>query len=78
MLYIDKCSFLGVYYTFFQEQINSLQKQFGYLGLVHPILNDLVLIRIFEPASKLRSIELLENYFGVQCNRQTYYKLAPS
>lgn len=30
-----------------------------------------------EPASKLRSIELMENYFGVRHIRQHYYKLAP-
>jgi len=32
---------------------------------------------MFEPASKLRSLELLEQYFGVTHNRKTYYKLAP-
>ena len=34
-------------------------------------------IRILEPASKLRSIELLEQYFGIQHHRQRFYDLAP-
>jgi hypothetical protein len=42
------------------------------------ILNDLVAIRIFEPTSKLRSLELLEQFFGIIHSRRTYYKLAPN
>jgi hypothetical protein len=41
------------------------------------LLNDLVAIRIFEPASKLRSLELMEQFFGISHSRKTYYKIAP-
>ena len=34
-------------------------------------------MRIFEPASKLRSIELLKDYFGIQHHRQRFYDIAP-
>lgn len=34
-------------------------------------------MRIFEPASKLRSITLLEEYFGLKHRRQSYYDCAP-
>lgn len=34
---------------------------------------DLVIIRIVEPASKLRSIELLKDYFGIRHRRQNFY-----
>ena len=37
----------------------------------------MVKIRIFEPASKLRSIDLLENYFGIKHNRKKFYRIAP-
>lgn len=37
----------------------------------------MVSIRIFEPASKLRSLELLEKYFGIKHSRKSYYKIAP-
>jgi hypothetical protein len=33
-------------------------------------------MRIFEPSSKLRSIELLEHYFGIKHRRQRFYDSA--
>lgn len=41
------------------------------------LLNDLVTIRIFEPASKLRSLELLKQFFSINHSRKSYYKIAP-
>ena len=32
---------------------------------------------LIEPPTKLRSIELLESYFGIKLMRKQYYKLAP-
>lgn len=77
ILHLNHCSFLGVYYTFFYELICKLQQQIGFSDLNQTLLNDLVMIRIFEPASKLRSIELFDTYFGIKHNRKSYYKLAP-
>lgn len=74
--HLSYCSFLGVQYNFFYEQINLLHKEFGFT-ILPKLLQDLVVIRIFEPASKLRSIELLEHYFGVSHSRKSYYKIAP-
>jgi len=77
LLHINHCTFLGIRYNFFYEQIRKLQAKVGFDDL--PILlQDLALIRIFEPASKLRSLELLEQYFGVHHARKTYYKIAPN
>lgn len=77
LLHLGHCSFIGVHYTFFYELIWVVQQQIGFDGLGHPLLNDLVTMRIFEPTSKLRSIELLESCFGVCRQRKTYYKIAP-
>jgi hypothetical protein len=77
LLHVDYCSFIGVYYTFFYEVISSIIKEIGLNELNHSLLRDLVIVRIFEPASKLRSIELLEQYFGVVHQRKNYYKMAP-
>src|SRR5690606_35294503 len=41
------------------------------------LLSDLVVMRIFEPASKLRSLELMETYFGIRHRRQRFYESAP-
>ncbi len=38
---------------------------------------DLVNMRMAEPTSKLRSIELLDEYFGIKHRRQSYYQTAP-
>lgn len=75
-LHLNYCTFLGVRYNFFHTQITRLQEKVG-LDNLPLLLKDLITIRIFEPASKLRSLELLEQYFGVIHNRKTYYRLAP-
>jgi transposase len=77
LFHLHHCSFIGVRYSFFYHQISSLIDKLS-LNSLHPLLKDLVMIRIFEPASKLRSIALMEQYFGIHHQRKTYYKLAPS
>jgi transposase len=77
LLYLDKCEFLGVYFTFLYESLNEVMTQMGLDKIKKQLLLDMVVIRIVEPASKLRSIELLESYFGIKHRRQSYYKSAP-
>ncbi len=77
LLHLDKTDFLGVYFTFLYEAISGLISQVGLDQIKKQLLLDLVTIRIVEPASKLRSIELLETYFGIKHRRQNYYQSAP-
>lgn len=77
LLHINHCAFIGIKYNFFYRHINTLQDVIG-LGILPTLLKDLITIRIFEPASKLRSIDLIEQYFGISHNRKTYYKMAPN
>lgn len=77
LLHLNHCTFVGVKYHFFYELIHSIQDKIGF-GNLPVLLNDLVAIRIFEPASKLRSLELMEQFFGVTHSRKTYYKIAPN
>jgi hypothetical protein len=74
---LNHCSFLGVYHTFLYELLYSVLFRIGLTEIEQSILIDLVIIRIVEPASKLRSIELLDDYFGIKHRRQNYYTLAP-
>lgn len=76
LLHLNHCTFVGVQYRYFYEQIEQIQNRLGF-GSFQSLLNDLVSIRIFEPASKLRSLELLEKYFGIKHARKSYYKIAP-
>lgn len=73
LLHLNYCTFLGVRYNFFNNHINNLLNKIG-LDDLHVLLKDLVTIRILEPASKLRSLELMEHYFGISHSRKTYYK----
>lgn len=75
-LTLNQCKYLGFYYTFLYDVLQSLQTQIGYTHKVDGMLNDLVIMRIVEPASKLRSIELMETYFGIRHRRQRYYESA--
>lgn len=78
ILLLNQCEYLGVYYTFLLDILNGLQQRIGYTKLdTSSLLNDLVTMRVMEPASKLRSIELLETYFGIRHRRQRFYEAAP-
>ena len=77
LLSLNHCTFIGVRYRFFYQQITALQHKMGW-GDLPMLLNDLVTMRIFEPASKLRSLELMEQFFGIRHSRKTYYKIAPA
>lgn len=77
ILYLNQTSFIGVRYSFFYELISKLIIIIGFDKIKKHLLLDLVVIRLMEPASKLRSIELLEEYFGIKHRRQNYYESAP-
>ena len=77
LLHLDKSEFLGIYYTYYYEVVASLIKKMGIEKLKKQLLLDLVIVRLLEPASKLRSIELLDTYFGIEHRRQSYYESAP-
>ena len=76
-LYVDQTEFIGVYYTFLYDVITKLIIAIGFDKVKHKLLLDLVIVRMLEPASKLRSIELIEEYFGIKHRRQNYYHTAP-
>src|SRR5579872_2756617 len=77
ILYINQTEFIGVYYSFLYEVLSKLVIGFGFDKLKKRLLMDLVILRIMEPASKLRSIDLIEEYFGIRHRRQDYYSAAP-
>lgn len=69
-------------------QLNAVTHQFAYKALkeccgqcglnqLDPLYQDLALMRIIEPASKLRTLELLERYFNVFYAKRTVYRRLP-
>ena len=75
--YLEHYQCVGVYYRFYYNTVHRLIAVLGIENLTSELFQDLVTIRILEPASKLRSIELIEAYFGIKHRRQNYYKEAP-
>lgn len=74
---IKQIDFVGVYYSFFHELISKLIINIGFDKLKNNFLLDLVIMRMMEPTSKLQSIALLQEYFGIKHRRQKYYESAP-
>lgn len=72
---ISQCEYIGIYYTYLYDILRAIQQQIGFT-LLDDLLSDLVIIRIVEPSSKLRSIELIDAYFGIKHRRQRFYESA--
>jgi len=75
---LSEYEYRGFRYSFLYDVITGLHDLLGYGSIVDPMLRDLVLMRIVEPCSKLRSIELMETFFGIHHRRQRYYESARS
>ena len=73
---LNQSEYLGFYYSFLYDLLSNIQLKLGYIAVADALLIDLVIMRIVEPASKLRSIELMEIYFGIKHRRQRYYESA--
>lgn len=71
---IRDCDYRGIRFAYVYEFLQSICMHFGFTTLSHPMLVDLVIIRIFEPASKLRSLTLLSKYFNINYSEPTLYR----
>lgn len=64
----------GVHCRYAYELLYRLSERLGFVALRDVILTDLVIMRVFEPASKRRSLTLLAHYFGIEHTEQTLYR----
>jgi transposase len=55
--------------------LTKIMMEIGVYESLNQILRDLIIMRLVEPTSKLRSIELMESYFGIKRRRQAYYEV---
>jgi len=74
IIQVDKSKYLGINYTFIYEVINHIFHLLKFDSLNNKLMLDLVLMRIIEPASKLRSIELLGEMFGIVYSPSNIYR----
>lgn len=68
---------LDAVHIFARETLIAVAHVLGFGALASPLLLDLALMRLIEPASKLRTIELLDRYFGVRYGRNAVYRALP-
>lgn len=71
---LHEYEYRGVRFIYAYEFLYHLCGHIGFRALEDAILIDLVIMRIFEPASKLRSLTLLSKYFGIEHAENTLYR----
>lgn len=74
---LQKYRYLGVRYFFVYEIVNKLFFLLGFHQIRNRLLLDLALIRLIEPTSKLRSLVLLQELFGISYSRSSVYRSLP-
>lgn len=73
IIQLNKCKFLGTRHFFLYEKINAVFCRIGFDELERLLL-DLVMIRIIEPSSKLHSVTLLKQFFGIKVTASDIYR----
>lgn len=74
---IATTKYLGVTHTFAREVCLSIADRCGFDTEQDTLLLDLAIMRILEPASKLRSIKLMKRYFNIQYAERSVYRALP-
>lgn len=69
--------YLGVTHTFARDTLLRIAHRCGFDQAKDKLLLDFALLRLIEPASKLRSIELLKRYFEVPYARRSVHRALP-
>lgn len=76
LLHADYLSLQAVTHCFAREALKKCSQQCG-LGFLSPLYQDLAIMRIIEPTSKLRTMTLLQRYFNITYAERTVYRLLP-
>ena len=71
---LSQAKLIGVTHQFARNTLLACARKCG-LGALPKLYLDLALMRIIEPASKLRTLELLQRYFNVRYIKRTAYRM---
>lgn len=74
LISVENLSFTNFYHLFAYEFFNAFYVLNGFNTINSTLIRDLTIIRMAEPASKLRSIELLAKYFDTSYSKNVVYK----
>lgn len=77
LIALDKCRYLGFRYGLLYESIYKIFTLFKFHQLRDKLLTDLVVARIVEPGSKVRSLEFLKEFMGITHQRSDLYRQLP-
>jgi transposase len=72
---VEDCEYQESRMTFVYELLTDIYRHFRFDQLKSRLLADLAIMRIVEPCSKKRSLELLETLFGIHYANSTLYRL---
>ena len=78
VLHLATSRYIGVLHTFTYEVFSALAGACGFDSLQNKLLLDLAIMRIVEPASKLRSLQLLKRYFDIRYALRSVYRVLPT
>lgn len=74
---LEQYQYVGFRYGLLYESLYELCKRFSFHWLRNKFLIDLVITRIVEPGSKLRSIDFLKEFMGIEHGRRELYRQMP-
>lgn len=67
----------NVFHNYAYEFLNKCYEKLGFNLIGSELLKDLAIIRIIEPSSKIKAIELLNEYFEIRYTKNILYKELP-
>ena len=74
---LTSARYVGTRYAFAHTVLSAIAERCGFAALRSPLLLDLAFMRLIEPASKLRSVVLLQQYFGIRYAERSVYRTLP-
>jgi len=74
LVMVEDLHFTNFYHHFAYEFLTAFYERNGFNKLGNNLLRDLAIIRIIDPASKLRSVDLINKYFGFSYTKNIVYK----
>jgi transposase len=76
LMHMDHLNLQAVTHCFAYEALRRCSNLCG-LGILSPLYQDIALMRLIEPVSKLRTITLLQRYFHISYAERTVYRQLP-
>lgn len=77
-LSVATTNYVGVTHSFTREILLHVARRCGFDRERDAMLLDFAVMRLIEPTSKLRSIELMKRYFGIQYAERSVYRMLPT